>query len=285
MAGLDGGWHAGGTSGDAMLYLVGLTDITGLDVTLESGDPSIVAVPPSLHVGPYVRQASILVTTANVAERREVLLTARSYGKSVAGVVVVLPATAVVMKNKTGPLTELVALKATLKQKLGGAPIANVPVAFRIDGDPNAYSALTSATGVATLKYKPPVSLGLTTRTVTATFAGTPDHAAASATATLTLTRAKTKVTFAKVSGLPGASVSLSATLKRPGDKAPLPGAALTFQVFGASYAATTDAAGKATIAVTIPGGTVPGPYPVSVSFAGDAIHLPSSAVGTLTVK
>ena len=133
--GLDGGWHAGGSPGEATLYLIGRTDITGLDVTLESGDPSILTVPPNLHVGPFVRDASILMFTNPVSVRREVLLTARSHGKSVAGIVVVLPASKSVLKDKTGPLTELVALKATFTQVAGGAPLAGVPVTFRIDGD------------------------------------------------------------------------------------------------------------------------------------------------------
>lgn len=285
MAGLDGGWHAGGSFGDATLYLVGMTDITGLDVTLESADPSTVSVPPNLHVGPFVRQASILVTTANVAERREVLLTARSHGKSVAGVVVVLPATKTVMKNKTGPLTGLVALKATFTQAIGGAPIANVPVTFRIAGDPTAYPVTTSSSGVATLKYKPPVSLGVTTRTVTATFAGSFDHAAATATASLTLTRAKVRITVANAAAQPGTTVNISAAMKRPGDKAPVAGATLSINVLGNTYSATTDAAGKVTVPVAIPPTTPLGLYSISVSFAGDTIHLPGSAVGTLTVR
>ena len=285
MAGLDGGWHTGGTSGDAVLYLIGLTDITGLDVTLESADPSIVSVPPNLHVGPYVRQASILVTAADVAARREVTLTARSQGKSVAGVVVVLPATTAVMKDKTGPLAELVALKATFRQKLGGAPLAGVPVTFRIDGDPVEYSSITSSTGVATLKYKPAVALGVGTRTVTARFAGSFDHAAAAVTAALTLTPAKVKLTVTNASGLPGTAVNVSANLKRPGDKTPLAGMSLTFAALGASYTGITNAAGTATVSVSIPLTTAPGQYPVSVSFAGDAIHQARSATGTITVQ
>jgi hypothetical protein len=285
MNGLDGGYHAGGSAGDATLYLVGLTDSTGLDVTLESADPSVVTVPPNLHVAPFARQASILLFTSPVSVRRDILVTARSHGKSVAGVVVVLPASRSVLKDKTGPLTELVALKATFTQVSGGEPLAGVPVTFRIDGDPNSYSVTTAANGVATLKYKPPISLGVGSRTMTAHFAGNADHAAVTGTGTLTMTRAKVKVTLGKASGVPGAIVNVTATLKRPGDKAPIAGASVAFTAFGALYAGVTNASGVASAAVTIPAGTLPGSYPVSVSFAGDATHLPASVVGSVTVK
>jgi hypothetical protein len=283
--GLDGGYHAGGSAGDATLYLVGLTDSTGLDVTLESGDPSVVTAPASLHVGPFARQASILLFTNPVSVRREVMLTARSHGKSVSGLVIVLPASRAVLKDKSGKLTELVAVKATFTQLSGGAPLAGVPVTFRIDGDPNSYAVTTSANGVATLKYKTPASLGVGSRSMTAHFAGNHDHAAVTATGTLTLTQASSKVNVEKASGVPGATVNLIATLKRSGDKAPIPGAPLGFTVFGASYTGVTNASGAASVPVTIPAGTPPGSYPVSVSFAGDATHRPGSGVGTLTVK
>ncbi len=94
-----------------------------------------------------------------------------------------------------------------------------------------------------------------------------------------------TTLTMPSKSGFVGGAVSLSATLTQTTPGAALAGKNIAFSVDGASAGtATTDAAGVATLAYTIPADAVPGTWPIAASFAGDGTLAPVEAAATLTV-
>ncbi|MEY2503446.1 MAG: large repetitive protein, partial [Verrucomicrobiota bacterium] len=117
----------------------------------------------------------------------------------------------------------------------------------------------------------------------TATFAGTDkDGGAASDTADVTVTKRATTLAFAgAVSSTYGETV-LAAKLRDSvdGGTAQLAGRSITFTIGGATYTASTDATGLATVA---PAPLVLG-GPLGVSFAGDGLYTAAAAAVTLTV-
>jgi hypothetical protein len=283
MSSLDGGVHAGGAVGSATLYLGGRTDSSGLFVTLESSAPDIAGLPASVFVPAFSRQVTFPVTTSAVASRQDISVTAHSNGKTLFGVVVVLPASTVVAKNVSGAIGQRVTLSAKFKQ--GTTPLVGIPVSFDVSGDEGVFPAVTNTSGVATFRYVIPVEPGLGTRVITATFAGDSEHAAASDTSTLTVGKAPVQITLGRLVGVAGAFVNASATLKRATDKAVIPGATVIVSAFGATYSGVTDALGKATVSIAVPAGTPIGSYPVVATFAGDALHNNGSATKNLVVK
>lgn len=285
MGSLSGSVLEGGAAGSSTLSLRGRTDAGGLDVFVTSSAPGTLSVAPSHRVGAFSAAVVIPFTTAPVASRQQVTLTASSQGKSVSTVVVVLPRSAIEAKDVKGTIGQLTTLIARLRQVSSGQPIANATVRFRVAGDAGDYSAQTDETGTARFKYRIPAAGGVGARLVNAVFNGDADHAAASDDSTLTVDRAKVSISIGKAKGRPGAGVSLAATLKRATDKASIAGSALTFTAFGRTYAATTNALGKASVVIVVPAGTARGTYPVSVSFKGDAWHLPGTQSRDLTVE
>jgi subtilisin family serine protease/predicted secreted protein len=102
--------------------------------------------------------------------------------------------------------------------------------------------------------------------------------------ADFTLTPAPTSTIVADRSGSPGGSVTLSATLLRQGDAAPVEGRTVAFTVAGAPVgSAATNASGVAQVSYSI--GESDTTCAIGASFAGDATYGGSSGSGTLTVS
>lgn len=97
-----------------------------------------------------------------------------------------------------------------------------------------------------------------------------------------TVTLPATTLTYnGSTSALPGAAISLSATLTDAGG--PMAGRTVSFTLNGAGYSGTTDVNGLTSAAATAP--ATPGSYGITASYAGDATHAPSSSNATLTVS
>ena len=119
--------------------------------------------------------------------------------------------------------------------------------------------------------------------TVTATFAGDPGHLGSTTTVPFTIVREETVVAYTgpTLSNFDN-PVTVSGLLTEDG-VTPISGRLLSFTLdSGGSCLGTTNAAGSASCALTPtePAGT----FPITVSFAGDAFFLPSSASASLTV-
>jgi hypothetical protein len=116
-------------------------------------------------------------------------------------------------------------------------------------------------------------------------FAGDESYNASTGMGSLAVAQANVRLAVKNVAGVRGSQVTLTAVLKRQSDLAPLDGRAVTISANGTTYSATTDAAGKATVAHVIPPGTPRGTHAVSAAFAGDALHRAANGAGLLTVK
>jgi hypothetical protein len=172
-----------------------------------------------------------------------------------------------------------------LTHTIGKTPIAGATDVYGVAGDPDEYTAITDASGVARFKYRIPSGAGVGTRTITAVFAGNQSHFGSNGTRTLTVNRAPVDISIAKVSGAAGATVNAVATIVRSGDKVPVTGVTLAFTAFGTTVSGVTNALGQATVAITIPPATVAGQYPMTVSFAGDALHLSGTKSRNVVVR
>lgn len=187
------------------------------------------------------------------------------------------------LPNKSAYLGQAIAFTAALKNHLGAALVGQ-SISFTLDGSAIG-SAITDSAGKATLNYTIAGDASLGTHAITASFAGDSNYLAATKNATLTVNKIPVKLTVRSVTGYAGKSVILSATLL-DASNTPLASVTLSFTVNGALVGtATTDGTGKATLPYAITAGTAAGTYPITVNYAGDATHLPSTKSGTLTVK
>jgi len=197
---------------------------------------------------------------------------------------VVTVATTLTVSPASGDFGETVDLTATLVRGSDSAPLAGKSVAFKVEGT-DAGSGMTDASGVATVAYLIPESLGEGARTISGDFAGDETHDPSSDSDTLTVSRYGTTLTVGDRSGIVGQSASLGATLTRTVGGA-LSGMAVAFTVEGtAAGSGTTDGSGVATSAYTIVEGSGAGGRAIGASFAGDALNAPSTGDGTLTVS
>lgn len=171
---------------------------------------------------------------------------------------------------------------ATLTDSLG--PVAGQTVTFALNGT-ETCSATTNGGGVASCPLTPQEAAG--GYPLTASFAGGASDLGSNATATFTVTREETTTAYTgPAQAANGMPVTLSGVLKEDG-ATPIAGRTLDFAL-GAGGSAqtcsgTTDASGSASCTIASadqPAATTSAP--VTVSFAGDAYHLPSSGSAAL---
>ena len=140
-------------------------------------------------------------------------------------------------------------------------------------------TAVTKVTVVGPTSLVLTVPTGATTGKVTVTTAG------GTATSGSSLTIGKLAAPVLAYSGTtvatPGATVTLSATLKTAGGVA-ITGATVSFTLNGSTTTATTTTSGVASVSRTAP--TTPGFYPANVAFAGNSTYAATSALSTLAV-
>ncbi len=202
------------------------------------------------------------------------------------GVLTIIPAdTSITIAKVAGSYGQTKVLSAVLTRKTDGTKLANQTLTFMIDGN-TIGTVNTDSTGKATLNYI--IDEGLTpgVHSWSVSYAGAMNDNPSTATATLTVNPAATSLALAKASGKAGATVNLTATLKRSTDKMLLAGKTITFSVDGVAVGtATTDSNGVAVLAYTIDSMATKGVHPASATFGGDTMYLTSTANSTLTVK
>lgn len=182
---------------------------------------------------------------------------------------------------------QTITLTATLKKSADGTAVSGKPVVFAINKIP--FTAVnTSSTGVATLSVTLSTSTLVGSYPIAASFAGDTTTLGASASATLTVNappKAATILTMANASVVQGASVTLTATLKKSTDGSVLSGRTVTFVVNKVTMGSvTTNASGVASITISVGKTTAVGNYATSASYAGDTSTLSVTASGVLTV-
>lgn len=180
-----------------------------------------------------------------------------------------------------GPVGAPAALRARLTYTTGGAPIAGAPVVFTLAGTPGC-TATTDASGEAACTVTPQAPAG--SRTLTASYAGDTTRHAASLTAAYEVRRKPTTLTWTgDVTGDFHDPVTLAARLTLTGAGTALPGEPVVLALNGAeSCTATTGDDGVASC--TVVPQEIPGGYPATASYAGDDVHLPSTAETVFTV-
>jgi hypothetical protein len=176
-------------------------------------------------------------------------------------------------------------LTATLRRLDYNLPIAGQTLEFFVEGS-SVGTAVTNASGVATLSYLPPESLGIGAKSLRVAFAGNAAYNPVEQTTTLTVARGNTTLalTLQPNQAVAGQTVSLGGTLL---DATGAPIANRTLQILwnGVPIASgQTDASGQYLVNYTLPYPTGRGTYTVRVEFAGDAVFNGSFAQGTLQV-
>ena len=196
-----------------------------------------------------------------------------------------LPATATSVQDRTAGPGDGVSLLAYL-QLQSKAGVAGKQLEFQFNGGAwTPASALTDAVGKATLAVTAPATAG--EYTINARFLGDAGYAASAGTAKLTVAAKRNVYVYTlNRSGKVGASGTLIATFywyQKNGTLTPVSGKSLRFQCAGVSLdsTVTTDASGKATVAVT-PASA--GAHPFTVTFTADTDYNAGSGSGTLTV-
>ncbi len=198
--------------------------------------------------------------------------------------VTALPGTTLTVSSLTGAIGQAVTLSATLKLT-GGAALSGKTLTFSVDGT-SVGTGVTNSAGTATKSYTIPSTLTVGSHTITVSFAGDSSDGASSGTGTLTVAKASTTLTISAVSGSPGQSVTLKATLKRTVGGSAVGGASVTLSVDGGSVGtASTNSAGIASLIYVIPAGnTISSTHPITAAFAGDSSDNASSGSANLTV-
>ncbi len=189
------------------------------------------------------------------------------------------------VKGDKARIGETKNLSATLTRKTDKAGVQGRTVTFSLAGT-QIGSANTDASGVATLSYKIDESVGVGKITLKADFAGDTQYIVSTGNNTLTVSQSLTKLVAANASGKAGTKVTLSGTLTRNSDNAPLKGKTVHFQIDGADIgSATTDDKGVATLSYTIPSTATTGKHTIKEVFDGDTLYTSTNNTATLTVK
>ena len=177
-----------------------------------------------------------------------------------------------------------ITLMATLKNSSLGGIVINRALTFTLDGGVVGV-AYTNAAGRASMVVSSPLNYGVGAHTFTAAFAGESLYKASTGTGTLTITKADSAISIAAVSGAPGNSKYLYASLKRKTDNIVLSGRTLTFKINGNVIGtAVTDGKGKAALLYKLGETYGIGAHTLTAEYAGDANHNASTGAGTLTV-
>ncbi len=192
--------------------------------------------------------------------------------------------TTITANDAAGTVGQNTTLSAVLIRSDTLAPLEGRQIAFAAEGTP-AGTASTDATGSASLSYAIPDTIGSGDLTLTASFAGDAQHAAASYTATLTVARASTTHwTIDRVGTITELVILRQFDLARTVGGVLLSGKTITFKVDGTVVGSgVTNAGGDSTLNWIVTDG--PATRTITTEFAGDSAYLPSSAQSTLTAQ
>jgi len=190
-------------------------------------------------------------------------------------------ATSLYVPDRSGTITEVVILRAYLKQIADGAPVPDKPVSFDVDGSA-VGQGITGPTGRADLSYVVPD--GPPVRSLSAAFGGDATYGPSSGTASLACATHATKMAGANREGKITAYRVLKVWLWRM-DNSPVVGKSIAFKLDGTLLGSDdTRTTGLAQIGYTIVAGAGAGTRTILAEWAGDGGYLTSSCTNTLTV-
>lgn len=173
-------------------------------------------------------------------------------------------------------------LRGYLFEKASRAPVAGETLEFAVDGTV-VGSAVTIATGRATLEYYGPYAEG--TWPLVVSYAGNATYGPSSGSSTITISKGDLYLWAYGRSNVPGATTRLHCYVRSVPDRVPVGGREISFSVDGTFVGVGTSAAsGWAETLWTIPLGTASGPHAISLEFAGDTAYHPATGSGTVNV-
>lgn len=174
-----------------------------------------------------------------------------------------------------------VVLVATLKDSEGGL-LANQPLSFTLNGN-DVGAAKTNASGKASLLIAGSTDYTVGSYPFTVSFEGNAFYTPSTASASLIIKRADTITTVNGISGSPGETKYLVATLTRKTNNTLVVGQPVEFKLDGISIGtATTDGTGVASLPYDFDDATAENRV-LSAKFTGDANQYGSSGTAPLT--
>ncbi len=195
------------------------------------------------------------------------------------------PTTLIVQPVVSGNFSTPTPVTATLTNPSTGMPLADEPVTFTLNGNPNeSCTANTNTTGVASCSIT--ATEPSSSYTLTASFAGDTSTSTPlgsnTSTGTFTVNPDTSSLTYTgPTSAVNGQPITLSGTLTDTTTGTPLPGKVVTFTVGSGPTAqfctATTDLNGNASCPIT-PVNQPAASEPITTSFVGDTYDTPATA-------
>jgi len=193
--------------------------------------------------------------------------------------------TTLTVDNVSGVIGQTVNLTATLKNADDDTPLEGKTITFLVDGNV-VGTAVTNASGVATLPIVIPEGFGAGDHEIKAKFAFDGTYRPSEGTATGTVSKADTTTVADDKTAKIGATVALTATLTRNHDSAPIVGRTIDFSIDGTGVGSgVTNASGVASFDYVVPEGAGVGTRTITAAFAGDGDYNPSTDDATLTVE
>lgn len=197
---------------------------------------------------------------------------------------VVLRASKLEVANMIGVYGGTSPLKATLKRRDTGEPVAHATVTFSVDGA-EVGSATTGVNGEARVDLAVDTHYSVGTHTIEAAVRGSPETPAVKASATLavlqtgTLTSGRAGLNPGDVSFANGADFTYSGVLTRITDMKGIEGRAVIVLKDGVAYKTTaTSANGSFAVDFNLPNTAIGHVFTLSAQFDGDARYTGSAA-------
>jgi hypothetical protein len=189
-----------------------------------------------------------------------------------------------VLDGATGKIGYQVTLHAKMTNWLTGDPVAGKSITFSRDAHDIIGTAVTNASGDATLAYRVPETPYVTAHALYAEFAGDATYAPKEDIDSLVIQQG---VSVARVAGVTAEAtqrVTLSAGLNRQPDSEVVVGRAVSIWLNGDMIGAgVTSEHGAVSIQVKL-GELAPGDYPLKARFEGDVSYAASEGAGILRV-
>ncbi|HAN03905.1 MAG: hypothetical protein A2X29_02055 [Elusimicrobia bacterium GWA2_64_40] len=181
-----------------------------------------------------------------------------------------------------GPVSAIasssVTLSATLIDTNWTTPVSGKSVSFTLQGATHTLSAVTNASGIASVIYQ---SSGVTgPYTYSATFAGNTNYTGTSSSETLTVTRRPSVLEMADYYPPASSTFTASAVLKDFTTGSAIGIKTVSFLFLGSTRTAITSALGYAATSYVTLSSTMS--YPIQASYAGDTLYAPATIVKTV---
>ena len=181
-----------------------------------------------------------------------------------------------------GPISAIASSSVTLSAALidtnWTTPVAGKTVSFTLQGATHTLSAVTNASGIASVIYS---AAGITGPYIySATFAGNTNYTGTSSSETLTVTRRPSVLEMADYYPPASSTFTASAVLKDFTNGNAIASKTVSFLFLGSTRTAVTTALGYAATSYVALSSTMS--YPIQATYAGDTLYAPATIVKTV---